>query len=161
MKKIMAVILLIVAFSASNAFARPSFWTCKLDFHAQAEGLQFFVGNFRMEGEGSLKCINVFGEVEVLPISIEMNSRPISLRFAFGKFEIHGTSLNVTLARDNLDDLMGEYRTVSVQGSREYGVGAFAATKVGDNGISFNVTVQTLTGTGLNVGYSTLEFSPL
>jgi hypothetical protein len=157
MKNLIVALVAFAAFTGSAMAVEAPLWTCNLSYKAKAKGFQVLFGSFSIKGEGKLSCISVFGETDVLPVTIKMKAKPLALRVAFGSFEMLGTSLNIGVFSNDPRDLLGEYRVALAQGSLGLGAGVFTAVQLGFPNIDFAVSAQVTRGLGVAVGLTKLE----
>lgn len=158
-------LLAIGALSAQlSAFAMPApLWTCQLNFDAQGGGVQLIVGSYELRGGGELRCNDVYGNTQILPVGVRIGGSPIALRAAVGQFCVSGVASGVGYATDP-SALLGKYQTVGAAAAIGIaGLGADAGTHFkadcGDcrAAATFNFSVQKTCGWGARAGYSTVE----
>lgn len=158
MKKALFVLALLVG---SSAFAQTGpaspFWLCRLTFQGEAKGLQVLVGKFSLRSRGHLACTNIFGESEIMPVTVSFRTTPLAPVVAAGKYKVYGISKDVSLFAEEPSDLLGTWLVANGQAAVIGGLGAFAAVHARLPELSLQVSLQFLKGLGLNLGLTTMK----
>ena len=159
MKKLLIGLLMAVSFNSfATTFAEKSpFWTCEMTFKAKARGLQVIIGDFTINGDGKLRCSNLVGDLETIPIKITIGGSKLAMRIGFGKYAIYGASTNITLFNSEPEDILGNYKMATLSGSLGAGAGTFVGTHVELPSFSLNLSMQVTKGIGFNVGLDNMS----
>jgi hypothetical protein len=127
-------------------------WQCSLDFEAEGGGLQFVVGYFELNGTGHIRCADIAGNTEIIPVAVSMGGNPIALRIAAGRFKMAGLATGIGIATEP-ESLLGDYYVANGQVAIGVGGGASLGMFARQNrAITLNVGLRLLRGTGLQIG---------
>lgn len=162
-KMIMGLVMLssFVGFSAmaSGQIEKP-LWQCGLTFKAQGGGVQFIVGSFKMRGPGTIRCVDIAGNTQVMDVKVTLGGRPLAANVALGKFRIAGLATGLGVATGP-EALLGRYYTVGAQGAVLVGAGANMAFHGGAEAVTLNLGVALEKGLGVQVGLNRMMIEPL
>lgn len=158
---------LAVAFAISGiaqvarADIREPIWTCALEFNAQGGGVQVFVGDFSLEGPGTIQCVDTGGHRESIEVNVKMGGRHFSPTIAVAPYlRVKGVASGIGL-NASPQTLLGDYVVASVNGAiGEVGAGAVLGLHGARNALDFDVALQWTQGLGFQAGIETLEISP-
>jgi len=163
MKKLFSLGFSIAAFSlaAVSAYASPDApMSCALTFEAKGGGFQIGVGYFKLQGEGTVRCIGPHGAKEELPVRVTLGGHPLAPRVAIGYFELAGLSTSFGL-NGNIHDVLGHYAMANADAAVGVGVGASFALQNPVNGLNMSLSVSGSIGIGVDVGLSTFTIETL
>lgn len=163
MKKLSAIIALlsVMAFTQmAQAEVQAPVWNCTLNFDVQGGGIKFLVGHFKLQGPGQINCMDIRGNVENIPVHVTLGGTPISLSAGIGKLRLSGIAAGIGLAGVP-EDLLGSYVIAGIRGSIFAGAGADLALHADYGSVTFNASVQAVSGLGLNMGIDYLLIDPV
>lgn len=143
--------------SAPAQASEGPLWVCHLGFKGEAKGLQVIVGKFDISGKGEINCVDPIGRTQTLPVKIKMSSAPLAPRVAFGKFDVIGSSAEISLFNNDPHDMLGRYVVAQAQGAILGGVGVVTGAHVGVPDLSLQLSLQFIKGFGVNVGITTMK----
>lgn len=157
MKKWLLAIAAITSLSAFSAHAmddvKKPVWDCALTFTAKGGGVQIIVGKFQLSGPGNVRCVDVAGNTEVLPVRIIMGGSLIAANVALGYFQLAGVASGIGVA-SGPQALLGDYVTVGAQAGLIVGAGANFSIHGGSEAVTLNLGVNVSRGIGAQVGIS-------
>jgi ABC-type glycerol-3-phosphate transport system substrate-binding protein len=136
-------------------------WICGLSFQGEAEGAQIIVGDFEAKAHGRIKCVGLNGEKYEQKVRVTIGSDPIEAAIAFGDFEFAGRSAEISLFNCAPKALFGSYLIAEGQAAFGIGAGAFVATKISPPEIAVQVSVQLLSGFGIDLGLYRMRIEPM
>lgn len=146
--------------AASPEVSQPV-WNCALTFDAQGGGFQFFVGDFRLRGPGLIRCMDIAGNSEVIPVTVQLGGKPLAAQIAVApSMELKGVATGIGL-NSSPESLLGHYLVASFDGA--FGIlggGAVVGVHGARNALDFDLSLQYAKGLGVQAGFSTLEISP-
>ena len=161
MKKfLMIATLSLLAFSAQANEGRAA-WICGLNFHGESRGVQLLLGSFKTVATGELNCADGVGGVYKSPVRISMQSRFLAPTVGVGMFKMAGLATEISLLNSHPSVLFGNYLVAQGEVALVGGVGAFTAVRVSPPQIALNVSVQLLSGFGLEAGIQRMKIEPL
>jgi hypothetical protein len=129
-------------------------------FSGQSEGFQIFLGHFKTEASGTLNCVDGIGGTYSQDITVTMQTCALSATIGAGSFKIAGLSTEISLLDQSPEVLFGHYLVAQGQASIFAGAGAFTAVRVAPPQVALNVSVQLLTGFGLELGVQKMTIAP-
>lgn len=163
MKKISVIIGLLsflgLAQMAQAQVAAPV-WNCTLNFDVQGGGIKLIVGHFKLQGPGQINCMDVQGNVDQIPVHVTVGGAPVSLSAGIGTLRLSGIAAGIGLAGQP-EDLLGSYIIAGIRGSIFAGAGADLALHAQYGSVTFNASVQAVSGLGLNMGIDYLLIEPI
>lgn len=155
--KLLVVTGLLLA--GSVASAKPT-WLCAMNFNGVSKGFQVVLGKSSFEGRGTINCQSFLtGEKQQLPILVSMKTAPIAPRISLGKMNVYGEALSINLNSESPEALLGNYYVATGRIAWAAGVGVLTAVHSADQNLSLKVSLQALTGAGLELGFSKLTVS--
>lgn len=163
MKKLNAIVVLFSFLGLTQiAQARVSapVWNCTLNFDVQGGGFKFIVGDFKLQGPGQINCMDVQGNMENIPVHVTLGGTPISLSAGIGTLRLSGIAAGIGVAGEP-SDLLGSYVIAGIRGSLFAGAGADLALHAQYGSVTFNASVQAVSGFGLNMGIDYLVINPI
>ena len=155
--------LLGVSFSTQAApVAMPQLMTCALRFSASGGGFQLFVGNYELQGFGTINCVGTNGVGTALPVRITLGSAPIAFNLALAQnMTVQGIATGINVSQGP-ESLMGSYVALSGQGAISvFGVGGIVAFENPLRGITLSLGISHVSGFGASLGVTRLQISPL
>ncbi len=134
---------------------------CGMSFEAKGGGLQILVGEFKLVGEGVIKCREFNGSESVMPVDIQIGGRsPVALKIAAGYLEVYGLATGIGFAKSP-EGLAGRYLTVDADAAVGLGAGVAVSLHLKrDDAATINLNLQVARGLGLDVGFNSLTISP-
>jgi len=156
MKKMILAIAMVLGASQAHAFTAPA-WACSLNFKGAAKGLKVLVGEYKFSGKGNLICATPTGQVAEYPVTVTMNSAPLSPQIAFGYMQLSGQAIEFSLLNLNPEDVLGTYYIAQGQAAVVGGVGVITAAKVGLPELAIQVSLQFARGLGVNLGLNKMH----
>lgn len=153
MKKI--VLALVASLSlGTQAFAgtiSQPLWDCALTFHSVGGGIQFLVGEFRMSGKGTVRCVDIAGNVENLKVQVTLGGPLLAANVAVGIFAMQGIATGIGVATGP-QALLGTYYTLGSQAADLIGTGTNISLHGGAEAVNMNLGAQLVEGLGFQVG---------
>lgn len=148
------------AHAASPEIRKPV-WDCALTFDARGGGFQFFVGDFKLSGPGLIRCMDVAGNSEVIPVTVQLGGRPLAARIAVAPdLELKGVATGIGL-NDRPESILGQYLVASADGAFGiFGGGAVVGVHGAQNALDFDLSLQYARGLGIQAGFSSLQILP-
>lgn len=163
MKKI-SVIIALLSFMGFTQIAQAQVtapvWNCTLNFDVQGGGLKFIVGHFKLQGYGQINCMDIQGNMDMIPVHVTLGGTPVSLSAGIGTLRLSGIAAGIGVAGQP-DDLLGSYIIAGIRGSIFAGAGADLALHAQYGSVTFNASVQALSGLGFNMGVDYLLIEPI
>jgi len=153
MKKVLLVAAVVL--SGSVAMADVPAWLCALNFTGKSKSVQIIVGKSEFKGTGTVRCVSADNERVEMPVKISMNSH-FAPRIGIGKMELYGEALQVAVA-GNPQSLLGSYLVFEGRGAIGVGAGVIAATKVDDESLTLSLSLQLVTGGGIELGFRKMK----
>lgn len=153
MKKWLVAILTLgtlAAFSAHADVQKPV-WDCALTFTAKGGGVQVILGKFQLSGPGNVRCVDVAGNTEVMPVRVIMGGSLVAANVALGYFHLAGVASGIGVA-SGPQALLGNYVVVGAQAGFIVGAGANFSIHGGSEAVTLNLGVNVLSGLGAQVG---------
>lgn len=153
MKKWLLAILAMgtmASFSAHADVQKP-IWDCALTFTAKGGGAQLIIGKFQLSGPGNIRCVDVAGNTEVLPVRVLMGGALVAANVAVGYFHLAGVASGIGVA-SGPQALLGNYVIVGAQAGLIVGAGANFSIHGGSEAVTLNLGVNVLSGLGAQVG---------
>jgi hypothetical protein len=159
MKNLTLLAFLTFGLMINNAIAGVDIngFTCEMHYKAKAKGVKFLIGSFKVNGKGTLTCIDHEGTIERLPIKIQFKTKKIAPQVAFGKFKINGASIDLFIKNGDIDDVLGSYRVAMTSGTVGVGGGVLTAKHLNLKGLHLSFAVQATKGLGLSYGLSKMK----
>jgi hypothetical protein len=153
MKKWLLAILAMgtMASFSANADVQKPVWDCALTFTAKGGGAQLIIGKFEMTGPGNIRCVDVAGNTEVLPVRVLMGGALVAANVAVGYFHLAGVASGIGVA-SGPQALLGNYVIVGAQAGLIVGAGANFSIHGGAEAVTLNLGVNVLSGLGAQVG---------
>ncbi len=153
MKKVL--LALAVVLSGSVAMADVPAWLCAVNFTGTSKSVQIIVGKSEFNGTGTVRCVSAGNERVELPVKITMHSH-FAPRIGLGKMELYGEALQVVVA-GNPQSLLGDYLVLEGRGAIGLGAGVIAATKLDDKSLTLSLSLQLVTGGGIELGFRKMK----
>ncbi len=153
MKKVLLVAAVVL--SGSVAMADVPAWLCAMNFTGKSKSVQIIVGVSEFNGTGTVRCVSADNERVEMPVKISMNSH-FAPRIGIGKMELYGEALQVAVAGDP-QSLLGSYLLAEARGTIGVGAGVIAATKVDDESLTLSLSLQLVTGGGIELGFRKMK----
>lgn len=153
MKKVLLVAAVVL--SGSVAMADVPAWLCALNFTGKSKSVQIIIGKSEFKGTGTVRCVSANNEKLEMPVKISMNSH-FAPRIGLGKMELYGEALQVAVA-GHPQSLLGSYLVAEGRGAIGVGAGVIAATKVDDESLTLNLSLQLVTGGGIELGFRKMK----
>lgn len=144
---------------AQNEVQAP-LWQCALTFNAHGGGAQLIVGTFKMKGNGNIRCLDIAGNTEVIPVRVTLATRPIALNAALGAFTFAGVSSGVGVA-SGPEALLGTYYTYSTNGAFLVGYGTNISIHGGAEAVNLNLGLNAIGGIGAQYGITKVTIEAL
>ena len=157
---ILAATALMFSTQMASAQVEAPVWNCTLAFNIKGGGLKLLVGSFKLRGPGEINCVDIAGNVEQLPVWVEMGGAPISFSAGIGRLHLVGLATGVGIAGQP-QDLLGTYLVGSIRGSLIVGAGADLALHAAERAVTLNAAVQAIAGFGGNIGLDTMTIDAL
>lgn len=157
---VLAAAALIFFAGGAQARVQEPLYTCSLAFDVAGGGLKVFIGSYTLRGEGTVTCVDIAGNAEVIPVRVMVGAQPVSLSAGIGVMRMVGLASGIGLAGSPYD-LMGNYLVGGVHGSLVVGGGAQVALHAADRALTLNAAIQAVSGLGANVGLDYLTIEPL
>lgn len=154
MKKVLLVVVAVV-FSGSVAIADVPAWLCALNFTGKSKSVQIIIGKSEFNGKGTIRCVSSDNERTEIPVTISMNSH-FAPRIGIGKMELYGEALQVALSGAP-QSMLGQYLLLEGRGAIGVGAGVIAATKVDDESLQLNLSLQLVSGGGIELGFRKMK----
>lgn len=152
MKKVLLVAAVILSGSVAMADVQP--WLCAMNFTGKSKSVQIIVGKSEFKGQGTVRCVSGDERVE-MPVTISMHSH-FAPRIGLGKMELYGEALQITVA-GNPQSLLGNYLVFEGRAAIGVGGGVIAATKVDDESLTLSLSLQLVTGGGIELGFRKMK----
>jgi hypothetical protein len=170
MKHILCTLALILGFSSAQAqelstsndlgteAASPA-WACSLAFQGHGGGLKVIVGRYKFDGTGTMKCTSANGKHASYNVNITMRTGLITPGISIGKFEMKGRSADISVFDRDPRSILGDYYIAQGQGAIVAGAGVITAAKVGTPALNLKISVQFVTGGGINLSLNKMNIS--
>ena len=142
-----------------NRVEKP-LWDCALTFQAEGGGIQILVGYYKLEGTGHVRCVDIAGNKQVIPVKVTLGGSPIAPTIAVGHFRVVGLASGVGLAT-RPEALLGKYYTVGARAGVVLGAGAQLAVRGGSESVTLNLALNVLEGIGLEVGFNKFKLEAM
>jgi hypothetical protein len=164
MKQVLVSIFTIATLFASSAaradqVTAPLF-QCALTFEAEGGGVQIIAGFFKLSGEGKIRCLDIAGNIEEIPVKVTLKTKPLALNVGIGAFEMAGIATGVGVATGP-EALLGKYIVADAQAAIGVGVGANLSVRGGSEALTMNLGVNVTKGLGLQVGVTQMKIEAL
>ena len=153
MKKVLLAVAVVL--SGSVAMADVPAWLCALNFTGKSKSVQIIVGKSEFNGSGTVRCISAGNERVELPVKITMHSH-FAPRIGLGKMELYGEALQIAVA-GSPESLLGTYIVFEGRGAIGVGAGVIAATKADDKSLTLSLSLQLITGGGVELGFRKMK----
>ena len=160
MKKLMMIAMVSLAGLMAEASTAQPAYVCKIDFSGTSQGAQLLIGSFKTQAKGTLSCLDLTGVVTSTPVNITIASHLLSPTIGLGSFQITGSTAEVSLLNLAPSVLFGKYLVAQGQASLIGGAAAFTAVRVGLPELQLQVSLQVVSGYGVEAGLSTMTISP-
>jgi hypothetical protein len=146
----------------AHALVEEPLWQCGIAFDARGYDVKaLFIGKTKIEGEGTLRCVDILGNVESWKIGVRIYSPALKPRLSLMPWvRVNGAASGIGLAT-NPADLFDIYHVVDVRAAAIVGGGASASVQGSRNGFTFNLALDFTRGLGVAAGASSLEIYPL
>ena len=153
MKNVM--IAMVVLVSGSFAMADVPAWVCAMNFTGTSKSVQIIVGKSEFKGAGTVRCVSASNERVEYPVTISMHSH-FAPRIGLGKMKLYGEALQVAIA-GNPESLLGTYLVAEGRAAIGVGAGFIAAVKADDDSVALNLSLQLVTGGGVELGFRKMK----
>ncbi len=155
MKSVLVVMAMVFGLGLQAQADVPA-WACNMTFKGQASGIKLIIGKYKLDAQGTLRCVSASGVTESYPITLKAKSHFIGPQVALGKQSFVGTAANIALFTNNPKDLLGNYAFVHGQATIIRGVGVLAAAHTDIPALTVNLSLQFTKGFGVNLGVEKL-----
>jgi hypothetical protein len=164
MKTVLASLFTIATLFATSAAhadqVTAPLYQCALTFEAAGGGVQIIAGYFKLSGEGNIRCLDIAGNTEELPVKVTFKTKPLALNLAIGTFEMAGLASGIGVA-NGPEALLGKYIVADAQAAVAVGVGANLSVHGGNEALTMNVGVNVTRGLGLQLGVTQMKIEAL
>jgi len=155
-KSMFALVSTVLAFTGGSAFAttphiEKPIWDCALIFKASGAGVQVLVGHFSLTGPGQVRCVDIAGNTQILPVQVTISAAPLAANVAMGFFEMQGVATGLGVATGP-KALLGNYTVVGAEGALVVGAGANLSVHGGAEAVTMNLGVALTEGFGVQLG---------
>jgi hypothetical protein len=140
----------LAAFSAHAEVNKPV-WDCALTFTAKGGGVQVIVGKFQLSGPGNIRCVDVAGNTQVLPVRVIMGGSWLAPSVGAGYLHLAGVASGIGVAHGP-QALLGRYVVAGAQVGIIVGAGANFSVHGGNEAVTLNLGVNVTRGLGAQVG---------
>jgi hypothetical protein len=162
MKKIISTIASTTALFLGLAFthqaAQASSYgpmTCQLTFDAQGGGLQLGIGYYKLKGNGVVQCQGYDGQIEELPVRVQLGGRPLAARVGLGYMKVVGTSESFDM-NGSIYNSLGNYTLLGTGAALGVGVEADLVVNNPRTGVRMILRISGVRGLGFDAGVSNL-----
>ena len=135
---------------AAQAEVQAPLWNCALTFDIQGGGLKVLVGHYKLEGYGQVSCTDIVGNTEQIPVYVRMGGKPLSLGVGIGSLRLIGLASGIGIS-GSPSDLLGGYLVAGARGSLILGGGLDLALRASSGAVTFNTSIQAVSGIGANI----------
>ncbi len=139
---------------------RGAHFMCDLTFKAKGGGVRLFIGNYELNGRGTITCYDSRGNIERLPVHVRLGGYPLSPSIGIGHMVVRGVASGVGFARSPYD-FLGGYVVAGVHGALGVGGGLQLALHGTHRSLTLNGSLQLVRGVGFNAGFDYVEISEL
>ncbi len=165
MKQLLATLVLALGAATSpnsaQALEAQPRWLCGLEFEGEARGIQILVGSFRSEATGVLHCTSTEGEEYERDVRVTMQTEPIGPTIGLGSFRFVGGAANISVPTSSPRALFGRYVVAQGRAAVIGGAGAFTAFHTSNRSLALNVSLQLVSGFGVEAGFTTMTLRPM
>lgn len=144
---------------AQNEIKAP-LWQCALTFQARGGGVQAILGVYKMKGTGHIRCIDIAGNTQVIPVKVTLATKPISLNVAVGAFAFAGASTGIGVAT-RPEALLGNYYSLNSTSAFILGYGTNLALHGGAEALNINLGLHVVSGLGFQYGINKVQIEAL
>jgi hypothetical protein len=152
---------LLGAGSPAQAQVKQPLYTCGLEFTASGADFQILIGYSKLTGRGVIRCVDIEGNTERLPVSVAIETPVLFPRISISPYvEVKGRATGIGIEFGGPESLLGHYLAVEARASVGVGAGAVLALH-GNNGVTFNLGVQSVKGLGITAGATMVKLEKL
>lgn len=161
MKKfVVMAVMMLAGFAAKADDARPV-WACSMGFQGRGGGVQLLVGSFKSVAYGEIRCTDLIGGEYIQPVKITIGAEPVALNVGIGVFDFVGGAAQINLMNLQPNDLLGNYVVVQGRAAFALGAGVFTAVHSKFPSLALNISVELLSGLGIQAGVNWMRIEAI